>query len=240
MARVNIDILGIHEPNWTGIGQFNSDNHYISSLVGSVGPGEGHALIFSCEYAKTATIRGTTINRRMLDPTKKIYPMPKGKGEVQTRWGGGYKITFKSNTMPTRDARRAQIKPCVHQDPGIPQETEPDLPLSVWVSPAEAQVSSGLPQGQGLRLQQTWEPRHVSPTIKPRSRQPTEWRTIIPKKFLHCCKVLGPTTDFPSWGSGKGLRTPREFECEGQWDLITELPRTGETDFWRTQAKPCT
>ena len=172
-------------------------------------------------------------------PPKKYTLCPRAK-EKSKQDGGGYKITFKSNTMPTRDARRAQIKPCVHQDPGIPQETEPDLPLSVWVSPAEAQVSSGLPQGQGLRLQQTWEPRHVSPTIKPRSRQPTEWRTIIPKKFLHCCKVLGPTTDFPSWGSGKGLRTPREFECEGQWDLITELPRTGETDFWRTQAKPCT
>ena len=31
-----------------------------------------------------------------------------------------------------------------------PQETEPDLPLNVWVSPTEAQVSSGLWWGQGL------------------------------------------------------------------------------------------
>jgi len=38
-------------------------------------------------------------------------------------------------------------------------------------------------------------------------------------------KVLGPTTDFPTWGSTKGLRTPREFDFEGQWDLITELPQ---------------
>ena len=29
MARVNIDILGIHELKWTGMGEFNSDNHYI-------------------------------------------------------------------------------------------------------------------------------------------------------------------------------------------------------------------
>ena len=28
-ARVNIDILGISEVRWTGIGQFNSDDHYI-------------------------------------------------------------------------------------------------------------------------------------------------------------------------------------------------------------------
>ena len=29
MARENIDILGISELKWTGIGKFNSDDHYI-------------------------------------------------------------------------------------------------------------------------------------------------------------------------------------------------------------------
>ena len=29
MARVNVDILGIRELKWTGMGQFNSDDHYI-------------------------------------------------------------------------------------------------------------------------------------------------------------------------------------------------------------------
>ena len=29
MARVHIDILGIRELKWTGIGEFNSYNHYI-------------------------------------------------------------------------------------------------------------------------------------------------------------------------------------------------------------------
>ena len=29
MARVNIDILGISELKWTGMGEFISDNHYI-------------------------------------------------------------------------------------------------------------------------------------------------------------------------------------------------------------------
>ena len=29
MARVNIDILGISEQKWTGMGEFNSDDHYI-------------------------------------------------------------------------------------------------------------------------------------------------------------------------------------------------------------------
>ena len=29
MARVNIDILGISELKWTGMGEFDSDDHYI-------------------------------------------------------------------------------------------------------------------------------------------------------------------------------------------------------------------
>ena len=29
IARVNINILGISELKWTGVGEFNSDDHYI-------------------------------------------------------------------------------------------------------------------------------------------------------------------------------------------------------------------
>ena len=29
MARVNINILGVSELKWTGMGEFNSDDHYI-------------------------------------------------------------------------------------------------------------------------------------------------------------------------------------------------------------------
>ena len=29
MARVNVDIVGIRELKWTGMGEFNSDDHYI-------------------------------------------------------------------------------------------------------------------------------------------------------------------------------------------------------------------
>ena len=33
MARVNVDILGISELKWTGMGEFNSDDH-VSTTVG--------------------------------------------------------------------------------------------------------------------------------------------------------------------------------------------------------------
>ena len=29
IARVNVDILGISKLKWTGMGEFNSDDHYI-------------------------------------------------------------------------------------------------------------------------------------------------------------------------------------------------------------------
>ena len=37
MARVNIDILGISELKWTGMGEFNSDDHYIDYCGGRSG-----------------------------------------------------------------------------------------------------------------------------------------------------------------------------------------------------------
>ena len=35
MARANVDILGISELRWTGMGEFNSDDQLISTTVGS-------------------------------------------------------------------------------------------------------------------------------------------------------------------------------------------------------------
>ena len=31
IARLNVNILGISDLNWTGMGEFNSDDHYIYS-----------------------------------------------------------------------------------------------------------------------------------------------------------------------------------------------------------------
>ena len=32
MARVNVDMLGISELKWIGMGEFNSDDHYIYTV----------------------------------------------------------------------------------------------------------------------------------------------------------------------------------------------------------------
>ena len=65
-----------------------------------------------------------------------------------------------------------------------------------------------------------------SPTIEPLSRWPTNWRTIIAKKFSHCYKSPRTHNRFPSLGkSGRGTENAWEFDLEDQWDFITELPQ---------------
>ena len=71
----------------------------------------------SCENTKIATSCWTTTNGRLLERTKKRYPTSRTKEKPQ--WDGRRgAITLKSNPVPARDPRRAQTRPCVHQDQG--------------------------------------------------------------------------------------------------------------------------
>ena len=45
MARVNVEILGISELKWTGMGEFNSDDHYIYYCGEESHGGNGIAII---------------------------------------------------------------------------------------------------------------------------------------------------------------------------------------------------
>ena len=83
----------------------------------------------------------------MLDPTKKKISHVGGQRRSPNKMVGGAKLRLESNLIPTTEIVR-----------GLKQ---PDVPLSIGVSPAEAWISSGLLRGQGLWLQQTWEARHV-------------------------------------------------------------------------------
>ena len=50
MARVNTDILGISELKWTGMGKFNSDDHYIYYYGQESLRRNGVALIVNKEF----------------------------------------------------------------------------------------------------------------------------------------------------------------------------------------------
>ena len=47
MARVNVDILGISKLKWTGMGEFNSDDHYIYYCVQESLSRNGVAVVFN-------------------------------------------------------------------------------------------------------------------------------------------------------------------------------------------------
>ena len=47
IARVNVDILGISELKWTGMDEFNADNHYIYYCGQELFKRNGAALIVS-------------------------------------------------------------------------------------------------------------------------------------------------------------------------------------------------
>ena len=70
-----------------------------------------------------------------------------------TQDGRRGKFTFKIKPHSYQRRSEGSNKPSAHQDPGSPQRLRENC---VWVSPVEVWVSSGLPQGQGLWVQQTW------------------------------------------------------------------------------------
>ena len=55
MARVNINILGIRELKWTGMGEFNSDDHYIYYCGQESLRRNGVAIILKKKSLKSST-----------------------------------------------------------------------------------------------------------------------------------------------------------------------------------------
>ena len=65
MARVNVDILGISEPKWTGMGEFNSDDHSICYCVQESLRRNGVAIIVN-KRVQNAVLGCNLKNDRMI------------------------------------------------------------------------------------------------------------------------------------------------------------------------------
>ena len=65
MARVNIDILGISEIKWTGMGEFNSDDHYIFYCGQETHRRNGVAFIVNKRF-QNAVLQCNLKNDRMI------------------------------------------------------------------------------------------------------------------------------------------------------------------------------
>ena len=65
MARVNIDILGVSELKWTGMSEFNSDDHYIYHCGQESLRRNGVAIMVN-ERARNAVLGCNLKNNRMI------------------------------------------------------------------------------------------------------------------------------------------------------------------------------
>ena len=65
MAKVNVDILGISELKWTGMGEINSDNHYIYYCGQESLRRNGGAIIIN-KRVRNAVLGCSLINDRMI------------------------------------------------------------------------------------------------------------------------------------------------------------------------------
>ena len=65
MARVNVDILGISKLKWTGVGEFNSDDHYIYYCGQESLRRNGVAIIVN-KRVRNAVLGSNLKNHRMI------------------------------------------------------------------------------------------------------------------------------------------------------------------------------
>ena len=66
MARVNVDILGISELKWTGMGEFNSDDHYYIYYCGQESLRRNGVAIMVNKRVRNAVLGCNLKNDRMI------------------------------------------------------------------------------------------------------------------------------------------------------------------------------
>ena len=96
MARVNVNIPGISELKWTGIGEFNSDDHYIYYCGQESLRRNGVAIIFN-KRVRNAVLGCNLKNDRMISVCFQGKP---------------FNITVIQVYAPTSNAEEAEVERC--------------------------------------------------------------------------------------------------------------------------------
>ena len=95
MARVNINILGISEIKWTGIGEFNSDDHYYIYYHGQESLGRNGVAIMVNRRVQNAVLGSNLKNNRMISVRFQGKP---------------FNITVIQAYAPTSNAKEAEVE----------------------------------------------------------------------------------------------------------------------------------
>ena len=94
MARVNVNILGISELKWTGMGEFNSDDHYIY-YCGQESLGRNGVAIMVSKRVGNAVLGCNLKNDRMISVHLQGIP---------------FSITVIQVYAPTSNAEEAEVE----------------------------------------------------------------------------------------------------------------------------------
>ena len=94
MARVNVNILGISELKWTGMGEFNSDDHYIS-YCGQESLRRNGVTIMVNKKVRNAVLGCNLRNDRMISVRFQGKP---------------FNITVIQVYVPTSNAKEAEVE----------------------------------------------------------------------------------------------------------------------------------
>ena len=107
MARVNVDILGIRELKWTGMGEFNSDDQYIY-YCGQESLRRNGVVIMVNKRVRSAVLRYNLKNDRMISVHLQGKP---------------YNIMVIQVYAPTSNAEEAEVEWLYEDLQGLPELT---------------------------------------------------------------------------------------------------------------------
>ena len=94
MARLNVDIIGISKLKWTGMGEFNSDDHYIY-YCGQVSLRRNGVAIIVNKRVRNAVLGCNLKNDRMISVRFQGKP---------------FNIMVIQAYAPTRNAEKAEVE----------------------------------------------------------------------------------------------------------------------------------
>ena len=138
MARVNINILGISELKWTGMGEFNSDDHYIYYCGQESLRRNGVALIVN-KRVRNAVLGCNLKNDRMISVHLQGKP---------------FNITVIQVYAPTSNAEEADVEWFYEDIQDLLKLTPPKDVLFIigdWNAKVGSQETSGATGKFGLR-----------------------------------------------------------------------------------------
>ena len=166
MARVNVDILGISELKWTGMGEFNSDDHYIYYSGQESLRGSGVAIIVN-KRIWNAVLGCNLKNDRMISVCIQGKP---------------FNITVTQVYALTSNAEEAEVE-CFYEHLQDLLELTPPKRCPFHYSRLEC---------KSRKLRNTWSNRQIWPWNVEWSRVKTN--RVLPRKCTGHSKHPLPTT----------------------------------------------